>query len=1443
MLPCPDAASRPAHQTPDVVEMERRINEQYDTTASMEFYKMIMGGGGDDMHFGIFNTGEEDLASAAQNSINFMANLVKNVSALGTSTAESVSVLDVGAGKGGSARFLAKAFGCCVTCLNLGDNQNAYNLRRAREDGLEELISVKRGSFNEPMPEDWSSSFDVVWVQESLCHAVDKQFVLKEINRVLKPGGALVFSDIMKGDDSADLSTFTEHNVSKELATPEYYRSQLPAVGIRVLSYHDLTNHLTAYFKLMMSVVTGKREELLEAGVPSERIEAYVSSLDSRFAKVESREFAWGVFVGLKEENFDSIKAAVAALEKRIQEQYDTDVSMIFYKYIMGGGGDNMHYGIFNTGKEDLLTASHNAVAYMANLAAGYTALRTSSGSKMRVLDLGSGKGGTARFLAKTFGCHVTCFNLGENQNKYNLQKAHEEGISHLITVIKGSFNERLPDNWTHQYDLVWSQEALCHAANRIMLMAEVERVLKPGGTLVFSDIMKGEEFHDTRHSMASGAITAKLASPDEYTQAIISAGMDLSVYRDLTANLVTYFSQAARSVREQRVSMLNAGVPGYRLEAYLADLTTRLNSVQERAFLWGAFVAKKPAMMRSGSAHALLHSFDPGNNWMAVSSMLAEDKPDSAVTYTEAILTYVNKRFAAGDADDLHIGLFNDDSDTLLTSSTNMKSFLTKLATRISPLMAVQAAQTEGQRVRILMLDAKKGASARALAQAFGCHVTCLEASPQFNKENRTAADAAGIGSLISIVEQSSMDPLKAAWTSHFDLVWAQEVIDDYNCLGNLCPELQRVLKPGGALILSNAMQVDFALDSRSKRPSLVQLRAALDGAGLRVTKHHDLTQHYSRYMEVLDETLITTGDSAGEAKGVQEMVRAILSEVNDKQLEWGVLIGCNPHYNKCLLVGAGPLGGFAAWRLSACGISDITAKVLPTTPQGVKDMLTAAGCRLITDWEDVEASHFNIVMVATKTHWLARIAHEMKNFSLKWDHMALIYNGYVKIPAQLDDVTTVSVVVPQSFSFVEESPAKGVVLTSVANGNTGNPWTFPPRASSRVVVAQLKQAGVNAAVSSSYEDDQFLKFCVNNSANLVAVMTGRNCNDLTGKRDTRSTMSNILYETFDVLQADSKFAGLVPLERDEYIDKVVAAVAKYSHHKPSSLQHYEQKRLADVAGLNGFISSMSRLTNVPSPVNDFVARSADAMCRAHRRGIDRETWSAATELAAAARLLNHQGMVNSISASASARCASRTDKMLLPPFGFMFSEAFASNFKLVDTDAEKFSPEDTATFGPAVLRIHSAVYSARPDVMCIICCSPPHASALAACAEGGARFAGKTVQIPFKMLAGQEGGLAQLLSHPDGVPDVVFSDNGGVVVLGEDVASAFCRLCELERSCQVQLLAQSAGAAGANPASPSTNEWDSMHGESSTAAEWESHKRQLLKKPGEYARPAYYE
>jgi SAM-dependent methyltransferase len=119
------------------------------------------------------------------------------------------------------------------------------------------------------------------------------------------------------------------------------------------------------------------------------------------------------------------------------------------------------------------------------------SSLGLSLGSNVRALDLGSGKGAAARHLARTFGCHVTCFNLGENQNSYNLAEAAASGLQGLITCVRGNFNSGLPAAWTASFDLVWSQEALCHAKDQRKVLQEVMRVLKPGGAAIFTDIMR----------------------------------------------------------------------------------------------------------------------------------------------------------------------------------------------------------------------------------------------------------------------------------------------------------------------------------------------------------------------------------------------------------------------------------------------------------------------------------------------------------------------------------------------------------------------------------------------------------------------------------------------------------------------------------------------------------------------------------------------------------------------------------------------------------------------------------------------------------------------------------------------------------------------------------------------------------------------------------------
>ncbi|NJR43734.1 MAG: class I SAM-dependent methyltransferase [Akkermansiaceae bacterium] len=63
-----------------------------------------------------------------------------------------------------------------------------------------------------------------VWSQEAFCHCMDQKALMKEVSRVLKPGGVIVFSDIMQGDGGGDCTSFTGQNVVASMASPQMYK-------------------------------------------------------------------------------------------------------------------------------------------------------------------------------------------------------------------------------------------------------------------------------------------------------------------------------------------------------------------------------------------------------------------------------------------------------------------------------------------------------------------------------------------------------------------------------------------------------------------------------------------------------------------------------------------------------------------------------------------------------------------------------------------------------------------------------------------------------------------------------------------------------------------------------------------------------------------------------------------------------------------------------------------------------------------------------------------------------------------------------------------------------------------------------------------------------------------------------------------------------------------
>ena len=105
-------------------------------------------------------------------------------------------VLDAGCGLGGSSFWLARNRAVNAVGIALGEAQlqTAASLARARM--LADRVRFVCADFTTcPFPD---GSFDVIWAQESLCHAPHKPAFYHEAARLLRPGGRLVAAEFMR---------------------------------------------------------------------------------------------------------------------------------------------------------------------------------------------------------------------------------------------------------------------------------------------------------------------------------------------------------------------------------------------------------------------------------------------------------------------------------------------------------------------------------------------------------------------------------------------------------------------------------------------------------------------------------------------------------------------------------------------------------------------------------------------------------------------------------------------------------------------------------------------------------------------------------------------------------------------------------------------------------------------------------------------------------------------------------------------------------------------------------------------------------------------------------------------------------------------------------------------------------------------------------------------
>jgi ubiquinone/menaquinone biosynthesis C-methylase UbiE len=211
-----------------------------------------------------------------------------------------LEILDVGCGVGGPACFIARQTGSRVTGVSNSPAGLEEANRFVRTQGVDSLVTFRFGEFQQLPFND--ASFDAVWSCEAIHNLVDKTASVREMARVLKPGGTAVIGDLfLLSDpgpaDQAQLAQFSFH-----LTTAPDFIQLLQREGIGVVESIDVGHLVGPESPQRCAKICGEKLAATpEPGLQRTILERTIMATNLLARLFTARTIGWGIWTGRRD--------------------------------------------------------------------------------------------------------------------------------------------------------------------------------------------------------------------------------------------------------------------------------------------------------------------------------------------------------------------------------------------------------------------------------------------------------------------------------------------------------------------------------------------------------------------------------------------------------------------------------------------------------------------------------------------------------------------------------------------------------------------------------------------------------------------------------------------------------------------------------------------------------------------------------------------------------------------------------------------------------------------------------------------------------------------------------------------------------------------------------------------------------------------------------------